>query len=715
MSSTEDTSLQECLLWICRHHGVERSATSLFSGHALSQPPTSEEILRVLQEVGMQGAWVQRELPAILDLVLPCVLIMQGGQACILTRRLPGGTALEEPGFETVWPHDDQQTRVVAHAKLKSQYSGKALFVSRPAPNTVVPETAQTRTVHDHWLWSTLLQFAPYYRSSMLAASLSNVLMLVAALFSSVVFDRILPHKAIVTLWTMAIGVGFALVFDMVARQIRTYLIDLAGKKTDLALAAKLFRQALMVRLEHRPTSAGAFGHRLGQIELVREFSTSATLTVVSDVPFVVLFIAMTFFIAGPLGWVPLVAVPLILLISWGTQTLLRRHMTDNLHQQAHMQGVLVEAMEGIEDVRASGSQGHFFKHYDLANAIAAESSLRARALSGGVNNFVMVSQQLIVVIILVWGVHLIKDGVISSGALVAAMMFAGRATAPLVTLLALASRFQAARAALQDLNRLMELPTDRIAGKNYVARPQMNGALALRDISFAYPQSTSGHAPVVLKEVNLQIRSGERVAILGRIGSGKSTLLRLMAGLYLPTNGMVEADGLDVRQIDPADFRAHIGFVSQDPRLFSGTLKDNILLGRPNASAESFLEVLKLTGLDRFAASHPLGLDLQVGEMGGLLSGGQRQMVALARCLVVKPKVLLLDEPTSSMDGQTEMAFVRHLRDAMGDRTLLIVTHRPALLDLVNRIVVMEEGRVVADGPKSEVLKALASRTVAA
>lgn len=699
-----EDSLADCLLWITRHHGQERTLASLLSGQAADNPLRVPQAVAILRAAGFTADLVERAPEAILEQLLPAILLMRDGRACILA----GRTA---QGFELVWPSQDARRQVLDARSLREACSGHAIF-AKPAP-TVMAEDAETVPLtQGHWLWSTLWRYVPYYRSAMLAAMLSNVLMLATGLFSSVVFDRVIPHKAFVTLWTLAAGALLAIVFDLLARQIRSYLIDLAGKKADLALASKLFRQALAVRLEHRPASAGSFAHHVAQIELVRDFTASATLTALTDLPFVVLFVIVTFLIAGPLGWVLVLAIPLVLGLSWLTQRLLRHHMSNNIRQQAEMHGVLIEAIEGIEDVRASGAQGYFLKHHDRINAAATESALHSRALTAWANNFVMVSQQLVTVVLLVWGVHLADEGLVSGGAMVAAMMFSARAIAPLGAVVSLAARFQGARAALKELNRVMALPTEREAGRSYIPYPETKGALGLRDASFSYPPGRpGGHSPTVLKHVSLQIRPGDRVAILGRIGSGKSTMLRLLGGLYQPTEGMAEADGLDLRQIDPADFRLHVGLVSQEPRLFAGTLKDNILLGRPNARPAHFLEVLRLTGLDRMAAAHPMGLDLPVGEMGALLSGGQRQMVALARCLATEPSILLLDEPTSSMDAQAEMAFVQHLRGAVGVRTLVLVTHRPALLDLVDRVVVVDDGRVIADGPKAQVLAALAAR----
>ena len=539
--------------------------------------------------------------------------------------------------------------------------------------------------------------------------------MLVTGLSTSIIYDKVIPHQAMVTLWTLASASALAITFDFTSRQLRAHLIDIAGRKADLIVGARLFRQTLAVRMEHRPESSGAYAHTLGQIEIVREFFASATLSALSDLPFVVVYVTMIFVVGGPLGWVLALAIPLLLGMSLLIQGSLRRSMSANLQQHADLHGVLVEAVEGMEDLKAAGAQGRFLRHYEETTAAAAASALRSRSITAIAGNISGVAQQVVTMTMLVWGVYLIGDKVITGGALIGSVMFGNRAVAPLNSVVALAMRWQGARAAMRALDKVMRLPVEREPGRTYVPRRELSGGLGLHEIGFAYPHAGPGEAPKVLKGINLRLQPGERVAMLGRIGSGKSTVLRLLAGLYLPTEGMVEADGIDLRQIDPADFRARVGFVSQDPRLFTGSLRDNVLLDRPSADPGRLAEVARLTGLDRVVAAHPMGWDLPVGESGALLSGGQRQLVALTRCLVTKPQILLMDEPTSSMDAQSEVAFLRQLKESAGNCTLVMVTHRPAVLELVNRVVVVDAGRIVLDGPKEQVLAALSGQRPAA
>ena len=699
----EDDALAHALVWLTRHHGQERSIASLLASQSVEGPLGPDQAMRALREAGFNAGLSQRPVAGIADLLLPVILLLKNGDACLLTareRRLGG--------------------EVLCTARA-AEYTGIAL-VATPAAE---PQAAQAHAsdalraaMHDpgqHWLWGTLKRFVPYYRASMMAAMLSNTLMLATGTITSVIYDKVIPHQAFATLWALAIAGALALVFDLAARQLRTHLIDLAGKKADLLVGTTLFRQSLAVRMEHRPESAGAYAHIVGQIEMVREFFSSATLSAVSDLPFIFIYIAMCFVMGGPLGWVPVVAVPLTLAGLWLVQGVLRRSQTATMQQQADLHGLLVEAVEGMEDVKATGSQGRFLHKYEQSTAASVHTQVRSRSITSLTMNVSMLSQQVVTMVMLVWGVYLIDAKVITGGALMGGVMFAMRAIAPLTSIVMLSNRYQGARAAMRSLDQVMAKPTDRVAGQTYIPLREMSGRIGLQDVGFAYPAPKGQTAPAVLKGVTISFAPGERVAILGRIGSGKSTILRLVAGLYQPTDGSVEVDGIDLRQIDPNDFRIKVGYVPQDSRLFNGTLRDNVLLGRASADATRLAAVAKLTGLARVVEGHPRGWDMPVGESGGLLSGGQRQLVALTRSLITQPRVLLMDEPTSSMDAQSERAFLRQLKEAAADCTLVMVTHRPAVLELVSRIIVVDAGKVVMDGPKAAVLAALSGAKPAA
>ena len=702
-------ALLHSMVYLTRYHGNERSSDSLLDGMPIDGLLNPDQAVRVMRAAGYNAGLMQREIGQIHALLLPAILLLKNGDACVLVKRFDAPPGVS-PMCEVVMPGPEFHVCRASESELELEYLGFAL-VATPQPAQAAGSGHREEPLLDmsgHWLWGTLRRFIPYYRSAMLAALLSNVLMLVSGLVTSVVYDKVIPHQAFVTLWALAAGGALALMFDLLSRQLRSHLIDSAGKKADLIIGSLLFRQTLGVRMEHRPESAGSYAHHMAQVEIVREFFAGATLSALSDLPFIAMYVAMTFVIGGPLGWVLVLAIPLLIGMALAIQRSLRKAMSANLTHQADLQGVIVEAVEGLEDVKSVGAQGRFLHRYEEATAAAAETGLKARGMSAWTSNLSAVSQQLVTLVMLVWGVYLIHDGVITGGALIGAVMYAGRSVAPLSSVVGLATRYQGARAAMISLDRMMSLPTERENERSYIAGHRVTGAIGLNDLSFAYPQTSQAMAPRVLRNVTVRVNAGERIAILGRIGSGKSTILRLMAGLYQPSEGMVDVDGLDLRQIDPADYRLRVGFVSQEPRLFKGTLRENVMMGRANLDATKLAEVARVTGLDRVVAAHPQGWELSVGEMGGLLSGGQRQLVALARCLITKPQILLMDEPTSSMDAQSEVMFLRQLKEAAGTRTLIMVTHRPAVLELVDRVMVVDGGKVVLDGPKAAVLAAL-------
>lgn len=701
-----DDSLLQSIAWLTRVHGRERSPESLVSGVPFSGGLSPKDALRVLDQAGYNAGLVERRLQDLHPLLLPAIMLMKNGDACVLLRQISSAAGVVER-YEVLLPGSPHHQCWATPGELDIEFSGY-LILATPRLSSSGLKSAQILDPKGHWFWGTMRRFIPYYRASLLAALLSNVLMLVTGLVTSVIYDKVIPHQAFVTLWALMSGAVLALLFDLFAKQLRANLIDLAGRKSDLIVGSLLYRQTLGVRMEHRPASAGSYAHYLGQVEVVREFFASASLAAVSDLPFIAIYIGMCFVIGGPLGWVLVLSLPLLMLLSWAVQGALRKAMSANMEQQAELQGVLIESLEGLEDLKAAGAEGRFLHLYESSTAVGAEAAMRARSMSSWSMNVLMSAQQAITLIMLTWGVYLIHDGAISQGALIGAVMFAQRAIQPLGMLVNLATRYQGARAAMKSIDELMSKPLERDEDKTYVSPPEFTGQLALRDVSFSYPAQGDDVAPKVLKNIHLLFPSGDRVAILGRIGSGKSTILRLLGGLYQPTEGAIEVEGIDLRQIDPADFRTQVGFVSQDPRLFNGTLRENVLLGRVSADASQLSEVARVTGLDRLVASHPQGWDLPVGEMGSLLSGGQRQLVALARALVTRPKVLLMDEPTSSMDAQSEIAFLRQLKEAIGGCTLIMVTHRPAVLELVNRIIVIDQGKQIMDGQKDQVLAAL-------
>jgi ATP-binding cassette subfamily C protein LapB len=708
-SSPADTdSLLQSLLWICDSYGVEKSVASFMAGLPSTNRLSIEQGMRSLEASGFATKLVKRDASIFPNELLPVVVMTKTGGALILKQRIQSDKGLR-PQFECLDPSTSNQSFMVSEAELLTIQSGHCLLVKQlPKPGEAGGEDAEEPS-GSSWLWKTVWRYRRYYYDSILASILINVLSTLGGLFAIHIYDRVIPLKAYSTLWSLVVGVVMAMLFEAAARHLRDYLLDLAARKSDITLSSALFKQALGLRLEHTPPSSGAFAHQVRQFETVRDFAASASMAVITDLPFALLFIFMIFTVAGPLAVVPLAAIFIVMITAILVQYPMHKLMLETFRDQSAMMGVLIESIEGIETLRVTGASGIMIKRYEELNATTAHSGMRFRIISNIVMTFFNLVQQAQGIIVMVWGTYLIHQGELSTGALVGCMMFSGRAIGPVGQFVQLAMRFQTAKTAMAGLNSLMEMPVERDPTRSYLQKTKFNGSIDIQKLSFAYPSTGNHKPPIALRDVTLSIEPGERVAFVGKIGSGKSTLLRMIAGLYQPIEGQVKIDGIDIRQIDPVDFRNQIGYVTQDLRLFRGTLRENIFLGRPAATVDAFMEVVALTGLDKIADAHPMGYDMPIGSMGLGLSGGQRQLVALARALVTRPKILLMDEPTSAMDMQTEAMFTKRLEDIVKGRTVIIVTHRPSLLSVVDRIVVMDNQRMVADGEKEKILAMLA------
>lgn len=607
-------------------------------------------------------------------------------------------------------PADGEAACVEGEAHLAA-LSGTPMLLIRAVAARDTRADALIAAQEQGWFWPTLWSYRRYFFEAGALSAVINLLGLAGIIFMMTVYDRILPNQAYVTLWSLAAGVVVAMLFEFASRTLRNRVLDSAGKKIDLVLGDAIFDQVLGTRLEHRAASSGAFANLLKEFESVRSFVTSASLTAIADLPFALLFLVVTAIIAGPLVWVPLAAFVAVGLLSLAVQPALSRLATEGLREGAVRHGTVIESLEGLETLKALRAEGAMRRRHENASAVIAATAVRSQAISNFTMNSTMFIQQSAGVVLLIWGVYLAAAGEVTAGALIASVQLNSRALAPLASLSALAVRFQQARSALTSLNRVMALPRERETGRAYLSGDHWTGALELRDVDFGY----SAEGPPAIADVSIRLRPGERVAILGRMGSGKSTLLRLLASLYRPRAGQLFLDGVEMRAVEPADVRRIVQLVGQDARLFHGSLRDNLRAAAPQVDDAELVRVATALGVAEIAAADPLGFDRPIGERGDTLSGGQRQAVALARGLLARPKVLLLDEPTSAMDQRSEAEAMRFLTALPPDTTIVVVTHKQTILPLVDRIIVLDRGRVVADGPKSEVLAALGEGRVRA
>ena len=700
-AAAADDPLLDCLLALARLAGRSVTPAGLTAGLPLgSGALTPDLVARAAARAGLTARLTRRSLDRLDALDLPCVLLLRERRACVLL-------AAGADACTILLPETGLGATEIPRAELSLRHTGHVVLVAAVPGAWSAPAAA----ADDHWFWSVVLrQWRPLAEVAV-AAALINVLGLASPLFVMSVYDRVVPNHALPTLWVLAVGVVLAFGLDFVLRLLRAHFVDAAGRAADQALSAALFAQAVGLKLAHRRPCAGAFANELRELDGVRDFFTSASIAALVDLPFVGLFILVAWILGGWVAAVPAIAVPVVLAAGLGLQLPLRRAARAGHRDAARRHGVLVEALQGVETLKCLGAEGWAQAAWERLVASTGRSAAAARFWSAVAGSVTVLAANLVTVGVVIVGVHEIAAGRMTVGALIACSILAGRAMAPLAPIVALASRYHQTRAALAALDRVMRLPIERPPDRQFLHRPALAGALELRQVRFTYP----GHRLPALDGVSLAIGAGERVGLIGRIGSGKSTLGRLLMGLYPPDEGLVLVDGIELGQIDPGDLRRGIGRVPQDLFLVQGSLRENLTLGAAHVSDEALLRAARAAGVDELITRHPLGLDLPVGERGEALSGGQRQAVAIARGLLLEPPILILDEPTSLMDATTEARFTARLRSELAGRALVMITHRLPLLALVDRVIVLDHGRVAADGPREEVLRRLAAAGVAA
>ncbi|MEH6630461.1 MAG: type I secretion system permease/ATPase [Halopseudomonas aestusnigri] len=659
---------------------------------------TPDLAVRAAERAGLTARTVRRAtIKEIQPVTLPCILLLKQGGSCILLNYTKQGKA-------TIAIPEGRGQKELPLEELQEQFTGYAIFARTEYKFDSRASDIQLKKPKA-WFWGTLLKFWPIYSHVMLASILINMFAIASPLFIMNVYDRVVPNGASATLAVLAIGVATVFTFEFVMKNLRTYLVDVAGKNADVIIASRLLEQLMAMKLSNKPPSTGAMANNLREFESLRDFFTSGTLVALIDLPFIFLFIWIISIVAAPqIAAVPLVVVPLVILVGVFLQIPLRKVIEKTHKESSQKHALLVETIDGLETIKTTAAESRIQRSWERFVGLTAESAGKAKLLSGISTTFAQLAIQMTTVVVVIVGVFLIIEKEMTMGALVASTMLSGRALAPLGTIAGMLTRLQQSRVALKSLDNIMNAEVERSADKSYLHRPRLSGEMELKKVTFNYP----GQEIKALDAVSLKIKPGERVGVLGRIGSGKSTIARLCLGLYDPAEGSVLADGTDIRQIDPADLRRNIGYVSQDNYLFFGSVKENIAFGAPHMDDQTILRAAAIAGVTDFLKTHPHGFDLQVGERGMSLSGGQRQAVVIARAMLLDPPILLLDEPTSGMDNSSEAAFKARLTKAVTGKTLILVTHRSSLLTLVDRLVIVDSGRIVADGPKAEVLEAL-------
>ncbi|WP_439888931.1 type I secretion system permease/ATPase [Pseudomonas sp. MBLB4123] len=694
---SHDDPLLDGLLILCQLHSCTASRASLTAGLPMPEQRLNAELLpRAAARAGLQGRLLNRQLGAISALNLPVLLLLKGGRSAVLRKWGDKGQALilpcEAEGGEQ-W---------VSREVLAGEYSGQALFAR---PRHELEEARQPLIPRiDAWFRDTLKLSRWLYSDAMLASLLINALGLMVPLFVMQTYDRVVPNQATATLWVLVIGLFIGTGFELLLRVLRAHLLDSAGKKTDVVLSATLFERISGMAMKARPATVGGFAQSIHDFQGLREFLTAVTLTSLIDLPFALLMITVIWLIGGWLVVIPLLAFPLTALFALIIQSRLRDTVQRSLVLASQRQALLIETLGGLETLKAFGAESERQHEWEKIHGAVTRLDSHARFLSALATNGTLFLQQLSGMSIIVAGVYSIIAGDLSVGALVACYMLGSRVLAPLGQIAGLITRYQQARLTMTSTDALMALPQERQAKQRPLERTQLKGELDIRQVTFRYPNQS---APA-LANVSLRMAAGERIGIIGRSGSGKSTLARLLMALYTPEEGQILLDNLDLRQLDVADLRHQIGYVAHDLPLLAGSLRDNLTLGARYVSDARMLEVAELTGVSDLARQHPQGFDRPVGERGQLLSGGQRQAVLLARAILLDPPILLLDEPTSAMDNSSEEILRNRLHTWAQGKTLLLITHRASMLNLVDRLVVLDNGHIVADGPKESVIEAL-------
>ncbi len=699
MATAVDDSLLQCLLALSRYHGTASTAESLTGGLPLEGGSLTPGLFeRAASRVGMVSRVVYKSADQIDAALLPAVILQKGERACLLM-------AWDESRemARVVYPDLTETAVEVPVADFMARDTGVAI-VCRPRFRFDKRAPRTGTSARGHWFWDAMRANAPIYRDVLLAAFFINVFALALPLFTMNVYDRVVPNQAVETLWILAAGVAIILIADISLRTMRGYFLDLASRRVDIKLSAAIMEQVLGIRLEHRPVSVGSYAVNLRSFETVRDFITSASVTTLIDVPFAIIFLGVIAWIAWPV-LIPLcIGLSIALGYAFAVQGKLKALSETTYRAGAMRNATLIESLVGLDTIKAMGAESRMQRKWEDSTSFLAHVGVQLRLLSNSAINVTLWSQQMVSVFVIISGVYLITAGELSMGGLIACSMLSSRIMAPFGQLAGLVTSYHNAAIALKALDEVMAKPLERPEGAQFISREVFKGEIEFKGVSFTYP----GSEVESLSDVSFKVNPGEHVAILGRVGSGKSTLQKLAIGLYQPTSGSIMIDGIDLRQLDPTEYRSRVGYVPQDVTLFYGSLRENLTLSQPHVSDTALVRAAEIANLGEFINRHPQGFDMLVGERGDTLSGGQRKSVALARAVIHEPPILLMDEPTGSMDHSTESAVKRQLADFIVGKTLLVVTHRNSLLEMVDRIIVIDNGKLVADGARDTVVQAL-------
>ena len=686
----------QAVLAIAKHYRIEPSEERLRLQLDWNPSQSLDDILSLVsRQIGMSLRKTEFSEDILNPWRLPLLIQMQDGQVGVLNQLDVNGNA------NIQFSGDQGLAQVLTVELLKENVNN--VYILRPEksiPDVRIDE--YIKPYEQNWFWTIVLKDWKRYLDVMFASLMANILALATVLFSMNVYDRVIPAQSVPTLWVLAGGVLIAAIFEFCLRVARIYLSDIIGKRADLKISDKVFGHALRIKNKERSKSTGTFISQIRELEGVRELVTSTTISAIADLPFFFLFLAIFWLIGGNLFWVMVLVVPLMIIPGILIQKPLAKLASEGMREGAIRNATLVEAVQGIEDIKLLRAESRFQNQWNHMNEAAADISMRQRKLVGIVGVWTQKVQGLTFALVVLVGCFAVMKGEMTTGALVACSILSSRMLGPIAQISGVLGRFQQAKVAKTSLDELMKKPVDQAPNAHLIHRPVLNGHYELNNIVFKYSENDAKPTLIIPK---LEIQAGEKIAILGRNGAGKSTLLQLLSGMQEPVQGKINLDGVDLGLIDPTDVRRDMGLLNQNAHLFFGSVRENLTLGSPLATDQELLNVLKLTGALNFVLDKKEGLDHQILEGGVGFSGGQRQALLLSRLLLRQPNILLLDEPTAAIDDVSEKQLIQNLKGWLGQKTLVIATHRRAVLELVDRIIVVHDGKIVMDGPKEQVL----------
>ncbi len=676
---------------------VSSNAINFALGNSAPSPASCQ---RAAKQLGLNSRIVHKpEIREILDTVLPSILILQNQQSCILVEK-KGDTA------QIIMPEHGNTVTIIDIDKLQEIYSGYAIFAALdPMADKRLHSIVKIQT--KRWFWDVVWHYIPLYRQVIIATIAINLLVLVGPLFFMNVYDRVVPNLAYDTLWVLAVGVLVGYIFEFILKVLRSNFTDRANKNINTIVTTRLMQKIMEMRLEDRPDSSGALINHMKEFESLQDFFSAVSLLTVIDLPFMILFLFVVFFIGGNVVYLPIIAIIILICSILILQITIKKFSLLNHQSNVEKNAHLVEMITGMEAIKMAVAENRMLQIWEKVIAYSAEVGTNSKRTTTLAVNFATFVSHIVSVTLIVWGVYLIGSHSLTMGGLIACNILIGRAMSFVMQLASLMTRYQQAKVSLQVLNHLMELPSERHTSSHLVEFGDLPHSLELTKVSFAYK---GAHLPTI-DDVSLTINPGEKVGIIGNMGSGKSTMARLLCGLYTPTAGAVKFGGVDLRRLDMSELRTRVSFLPQDPLLFHGTIRENIALGSIHIPDQLVVRAAWIAGVHEFVQHTPEGYAMQVGEKGQNLSGGQRQAVALARALLHDPDVIILDEPTSNIDGATEARIKSRLKKIIQNKTLIINMHRMSLLELTTRLIVLQDGKVVADGPTKEVYAWLNSK----